>query len=640
MTKTIILVAVSVFVISLSIFAREVLAQDENGEMTSSPPEAISTPELDVPAAQDVQDEKFPSLVISATGYETPQSRVSSDITVITKEDISHLPAHDVGEALNYVTGVTLTRGGGPGTPPSPSIQGSDYTHVKILIDGIPIETLLSGFPDLSLIPLESVDRIEILKGSASSVWGSSLGGVINIITKRPPEKMQAEGGVSIGENSTRNYKAGISGKVKDTGYFFSASRFETDGFFDYQKARNDYFYAKVTEEISPELKAEVSYRYTSIDRDDSGWIANEKTVDQHGRVMLRYTPKQDYELSISAYDRELDSKSIDIATNTDNFRDKENMYGGTLRSVWQHSKESTFSMGVEGNHGNLKLTTDATDENYDTDKGAVFANESLGIGALTLNAGARYDNDSAFGSELSPSAGVVYKISAGTLLRVNAARGFSPPPLPYRYQGVSPNSGLNAERAWTSQAGIESDSIPGLWGKITFYRADVTDKVTWLYDENDVNGNGNTGEILSFINLNEVRRQGVEVEAKTKESKGLGLSYGYAFNDYRDLETDEVVKGQPRIIQNAGVDYKGPFETRANINGRYIWWNAIDSDNAKDKTWVWDAKVSKYLAKWKYAIGEIFVSVHNITDEDQYQADFYPNPGRWVEAGISLTTF
>ncbi|MBF8250500.1 MAG: hypothetical protein HW382_128 [Deltaproteobacteria bacterium] len=640
MTKTIILVAVSVFVISLSIFAREVLAQDENGEMTSSPPEAISTPELDVPAAQDVQDEKFPSLVISATGYETPQSRVSSDITIITKEDISHLPAHDVGEALNYVTGVTLTRGGGPGTPPSPSIQGSDYTHVKILIDGIPIETLLSGFPDLSLIPLESVDRIEILKGSASSVWGSSLGGVINIITKRPPEKMQAEGGVSIGENSTRNYKAGISGKVKDTGYFFSASRFETDGFFDYQKARNDYFYAKVTEEISPELKAEVSYRYTSIDRDDSGWIANEKTVDQHGRVMLRYTPKQDYELSISAYDRELDSKSIDIATNTDNFRDKENMYGGTLRSVWQHSKESTFSMGVEGNHGNLKLTTDATDENYDTDKGAVFANESLGIGALTLNAGARYDNDSAFGSELSPSAGVVYKISAGTFLRVNAARGFSPPPLPYRYQGVSPNSGLNAERAWTSQAGIESDSIPGLWGKITFYQAEVTDKVTWLYDINDVNGNGDNGEILSFINLNEVRRQGVEVEAKTKESKGLSLSYGYAFNDYRDLETDEVVKGQPRIIQNAGVDYKGPFETRANINGRYIWWNAIDSDNAKDKTWVWDAKVSKYLAKWKYAIGEIFVSVHNITDEDQYQADFYPNPGRWVEAGISLTTF
>lgn len=640
MIKNIIFIAVLLFAISLTIITREVVAQDASGEMTSSPPEAISTPELDVPAAQAMQGEKLSSLVISATRYETPQSRVSSDITVITKEDISHLPAHDVGEALNYITGVTLTRGGGPGTPPSPSIQGSEYTHVKILIDDIPIETLSVGFPDLSLIPLESVDRIEILKGSASSVWGSSLGGVINIITKQPGENIQLDGGVSIGENSTRNYKAGISGRIKDTGYFFSASRFETDGFFDYQRAKNNYFYAKLTEEVSPKLKMELSYGYTNIDREDSGWIANEKTVDQHGRFMLTYTPKEDYELSISAYDRELDSKSIDIATNTDNFKDKENMYGGTLRSVWHHSKESSFSMGLEGNHGNLKLTTAATDENYDTDKGAVFANESLGIGVLTLNAGARYDNDSAFGSELSPSAGVVYKIAAGTLLRVNAARGFSPPPLPYRYQGVSPNKDLNAERAWTYQAGIESDSIPGLWGKITFYRADVTDKVTWLYDINDVNGNGNTGEILSFINLNKVRRQGVEVEAKTKEYKGIGLSYGYAFNDVKDLETGEVVKGQPRIIQNAGFDYKGPFETRANINGRYIWWNANDSDNAKDQNFVWDAKVSKYLAKWKYAIGEIFVSIHNITDEDQYQADFYPNPGRWVEAGVSLTTF
>jgi hypothetical protein len=99
-------------------------------------------------------------------------------------------------------------------------------------------------------------------------------------------------------------------------------------------------------------------------------------------------------------------------------------------------------------------------------------------------------------------------------------------------------------------------------------------------------------------------------------------------------------VKGQARIIHNAGVDYKGPFDTRTTLNGHWVWWNADDSANAKDKTWVWDAKVSKYFAKWKYAIGEVFVSVHNITDEDQFWNDFYPNPGRWVEAGINLTTF
>ena len=174
----------------------------------------------------------------------------------------------------------------------------------------------------------------------------------------------------------------------------------------------------------------------------------------------------------------------------------------------------------------------------------------------------------------------------------------------------------------------------------MTFYRADVTDKVTWLYDTNDVNANGDTGEILSFINLNKVRRQGAEVEAKTREYKGLSLSYGAAFNDVKDLETDEVVKGQPRIIQNAGVDYKGPFETRTTVNGHYVWWNADPYYNAKDQNFVWDARVSKYMAKWKYAIGEIYVSVHNLTDEKQYWVDLYPTPGRWVEAGVNLTSF
>ena len=88
-TKNIILfVVVSVFVISLTIFTREVLAQDESGEIITST-ESISAPEPDVPAAQDAQDEKRPSLVISATRYEMPQSQVSSNITVILPRQLN-----------------------------------------------------------------------------------------------------------------------------------------------------------------------------------------------------------------------------------------------------------------------------------------------------------------------------------------------------------------------------------------------------------------------------------------------------------------------------------------------------------------------------------------------------------------------
>ena len=614
MKKSVIFIAVTAFVISLTIFTGKLVAQDMTSEGT-------------------------PSLVKSATGYEMPQSQVASNIVVITAEEISHLPVHDIGEAIIYTTGITITSGGGTGTASAASIQGSDFRHVKLMLDGVPLENFSEGFPDLTLIPLDSVERIEILKGSASSVWGSSLGGVINIITKAPAEKTQAEGGISVGENSTRRYNAGLSGRIKDTGYYLYFNRFETDGFHDYQKAKNDYFYAKVTENLTPTLKGELSYGYTGIDRQDSGWVATERTFEQHGRIMLTYTPREEYELSLSAYGRNMDFRMIDIATDTVNLRDRQNAYGGNLRSVWRHSKDSAFSVSVEGEHGHLEETMAAVDK-FDVDKGAVLANENLGFEDLTLNIGGRYDSNSAFGSEVSPSAGAVYRIAGNTLFRISAAKGFTPPPLPWRYRGLTPNTGLNAERAWSYQAGLESDAVPGLLGKVTFFRADITDLATWKRDVNDINSNGNLSEILTFVNLNKVSREGVEVEVKTQEYNGLRLSYGYAFNDVTDLQTGQTVSGQARVTHNIGVDYKGPMATRATLNGHYVWWNADPSADARDKTLVLDAKVSKYFARWKYVMGECFVAVYNITDQNQYSYFAYPNPPRWVEAGINLTTF
>jgi vitamin B12 transporter len=439
--------------------------------MTSPTPEALSTPELDVPAVQGVQDETFPSLVISATRYEMPQSQVSSDITVITKEEIAHLPVHDLSEALNYVTGLDLQRGGGPGTPASPSIQGSDFRHVKILIDGMPIENLSESFPDLSILPLENIERIEVMKGSASSVWGSSLGGVINIIMKEPSDKLTAEGGVSLGENSTNSYKAGLSGQAGGVGYFLSLSRFETDGFHDFQEAENNYLYAKLTKDINPHLKATATYSFSDINREDSGWEWEEDSFEQRVALALDYKPKEKLEYTLLVYDRQYNVRTEGPFSGT--MRDVENIYGGTFSSVWRHSEDGAFSIGAEASHGDLKLNQMAGWEDFDVEKTALFANEVFGLGRLSLNAGVRYDNDSVFGSETSPSAGIVYDAGHSTLFRLNAARGFSAPSVTYRNASyvVKQDGDLNAERAWTYQAGVESGAIKGLHMKLGLYR-------------------------------------------------------------------------------------------------------------------------------------------------------------------------
>lgn len=573
----------------------------------------------------------IPSLVVSATGYEMPQSQVASNITVITKEEISHLPVHDVADVLNYITGVSIDRGGGPGTPSSLSIQGSSYNHVKVMIDDIPIESLASSFPDTSFLDLNSVERIEVLKGAASSVWGSSIGGVINIVTRKPSDTFTSEAGISVGENSTHRFQASVSGK-SGAGYYLSAKRFETDGFSANQAARNSNLYGKVTKDLTPNLKIEGSYEYVDINREDSGWSiwmggrVVEDTIDRRGRVLLTYSPDKAIDVSLNGYYRAMDFSFTDN-TGARFVIDNEATYGGGIRSVWRHSADGTFSGGVEGSRGDIvKYIYFSPETDYNVNRKAVYANESINLGDLTTNLGVRYDDDSIYGSETSPSAGVVYRAGKSTILRLNAARGFTPPPVTNRYWGTSPNGDLTAERAWTYQAGVEHDILNAIWSKATLYRADVTDMVNC--------------DDVSCWNINEVKRQGVGVDLKTKEYKGLTLSYGYAFNDVRDDETDIIIKGQVRVTHNIGVDYRAPYDTRLNLQGHYIYWNADPTYNAKDQNLLWDAKVSKFLAKWKSVMGEIFVSVHNIGDQDQYWIDSYPNPGRWVEVGVNLTTF
>ena len=566
-----------------------------------------------------------------------PQNQISNDITVITKEEIAHLPVHDVADVLSYVTGVSIDRGGGPGTPSSLSIQGSNYSHVKVMIDGAPIESLSAGFPDTSFLDLHSVERIEVLKGAASSVWGSSIGGVINIITRQPSDDFTSEAGVWVGEKSTHRLQASVSG-TSGVGYYLSAKRFESDGFSDYQRVRNNNLFGKVTREITPRLKVEGSYEYVDINREDSGWSADmggtvvEDTVDRRGRAALLYSANKDLDISLDGYFRKMDFSLTDD-TGDEFMVDNEETYGGGIMSLWRHSSDGTLSVGLKADKGKIvDYKYFSSEPGRSVNKKAVYANEVMTLGAMTMNLGVRYDDDSIYGSEVSPSAGMIYRAGKETLLRLNVARGFTPPPVTARYFGISPNSDLNAERAWTYQAGVEHKLFNILRSKLTLYRADVTDGVECYYTPLD--------EPLTCKNVSRMKRQGVEFDLKTKEYYGATISYGYVFNDVRDEATDDIIDGQARVSQNVGLAYRGPFETRLNLKGHYVDWHADPWYNAKDRNFLWDVKVSKHFTKWKSVIGELFLSVHNITDRDQYWIDIYPNAGRWIEGGITLTTY
>ncbi len=132
---------------------------------------------------------KMNELVSSPTRAEIPVSHTAEDITVITAHDIELMGAHTLADVLFTVTGVQVLAPITPGFPSSVSIQGSDFRHVRVEMDGVELNDLSDGVADVGSIPVQNIERIEIIKGPASSAWGSALGGIINIITKKPARK-------------------------------------------------------------------------------------------------------------------------------------------------------------------------------------------------------------------------------------------------------------------------------------------------------------------------------------------------------------------------------------------------------------------------------------------------------------------
>ena len=155
--------------------------------------------DIGVAHAADGDEVTLESMIVTATRAPLDESQAAANVTVLNREDLDNLPAHDVAEALAYVPGVFIDQIGGLGSQATISIYGSDVRQVGVFIDGVPLNLLANPLTDLSRTPLDRVDRIEVYKGDASSAWGSALGGVVNIITKEPQDSAPISGQVRVG---------------------------------------------------------------------------------------------------------------------------------------------------------------------------------------------------------------------------------------------------------------------------------------------------------------------------------------------------------------------------------------------------------------------------------------------------------
>ncbi len=585
--------------------------------------------------------------VVSATRAPRPINEIAENMSVITAEQIRMMNAHTLGEVLARVPGVFVAGNGDFSDNSAASIQGSNTEgHIRVLVDGMTWNQLSGRNALFFTIPVEIIDRIEVVKGPASSAWGSALGGVINIITKPVGHNAAPEGIVSAsyGEADSQDYRAAASGAVGPAGYYLFAGHQRSDGLRDDRAFETDTLFGKFSMPVTDILELSLSTAYSNPLKKDGTSLTpypitfqyNARTFFVQAMADARLSPA--FSVNVLAYHYEqrmsipawaLDPSGDQAEKLYEDIYEEETL-GVNARLTWK-SRFQTLAAGVDFESGQLdQFSIDPAGRltfKSDEDRWAVYANDTFTFGRWRVTPGIRYDDLDTSGGFLSPSLGIAYEPWDGTVFRASAARGFNAPGLSLTQGGswnLAPNPDLEPETVRSYQGGVETRAIPYCWVKLSLFYHDVEKLlVRTPFD-------GSSDKIL---NIGEAVRQGVELAMET--APYLGISALGSLSYYEQDEQGSEKAGDKRYSFNTGVRY-GSETIRADIFGRYIWWDQEDTGlGGSYDDMIVDLNVS-YAPDVDFAVKpEIFSTVHNLFDGEQYSAFWKRNPGRWAEVGM-----
>ncbi|WP_246043648.1 TonB-dependent receptor plug domain-containing protein [Geomonas edaphica] len=554
--------------------------------------------------------------ILTGSRSPRPASQTAENITVVTSKEIEDLNAHTLADVLYSVTGVQVEMNRTPGTVSNFRLQGAGFNHVLVLIDSIPINSLADNFPDISSIPAQMIERVEIVKGAASSSWGSALGGVINVITKEPQGDSTFGGLVSgsLGTRETVDGRVEANGALQRFGYYLTAGKLRSDGLLPNNGVDLGHAYGKLRYELP--AGGEIAFN-TGFSRNESGQIATERVnVDQYARQLismlaLRYPLTHRLVLDASLQARRYASHfSVLNPTETLVYQvatDKESSKGGTLKLSWLGDTHRLVG-GIDYDHVKANLNFAGQRAVWRADRVGVFLIDTITLGAFAITPSARFDRTGSGGDHFSPSFGVTYAITENSVLRAYTAKGYSL---------TSLNRDDSTEKVWTSQVGFETGDLPYLWFKGTMFRNDTSN-----IQPDDPNQP-----------KQRQLKEGVEVEAKTVPVWNTSLSAGYTFVRATDKDSDRVLHGVPVHTLKIGLRYDLAEQLHAEIIGTFVDWNAPQQTEARQM--IWDLHLSKRVASTDALDFEVFLSLRNLLDGRQYLDSKYQNAGRWGEAGV-----
>ncbi len=604
-------------------------------------------------------------VIVTANKIEQKQNGTSKVITIINAAQIQQNAGRTIAQVLNEQAGLSLPGTlSNLGTVPSIYMRGAASGRTLILIDGAPVgdPSMISNEFDLNLVPLAQIERIEILKGSQSTLYGSdAIGGVINIITKKKTGSF-ITGGASTGTYGTKTNQLALNGVLAKINYTAGFENQSAEGFssaidknnignFDKDGYKNNSWFTKLNYSINDQWTLQANTRKTaykaSIDygafSDDKDQFFNNATT--MSGLQLKYKKDKttfQFQYQYTTQNRSYLNDSVDkqyIVYENNQYTGKTHFADVFLsKSLGQNVQ---WIVGADFRYGSYNQTYESISGwgPYNENFKDTFQFQNALYGSLLINdaskkwlleLGARYNHHSRYGDNQTFTISPSYLLQPGLRLISSISSGFKAPSL---YQ-ISYNTQLKAETSVNAEVGIDYTSSP-VNARVVYFNRSINNGIDYNYID------------YNFFNFIKQKVNGLEVELNHRLPHNQWVSVNYTLlngqetNQNRVTTTDTITYNYllKRPKHSLQLQYNIAHKKwEVSVSGRYISsrydvGGYASPDVKLDYYTLLNAHVQYKENNWL----SFFVDVQNVL-QDRFQEIYgYNTMGRNIQFGFRL---
>lgn len=588
------------------------------------------------------QKENTEETVITPTRTEQPLKNIGSSVSVITRKDIENSKAPLLLDVLRQVPGLEVTRTQGIGGTTSLFIRGASAAQTLVFVDGVQMNSPTSGVFNFANLTTDNIERVEILRGPQSTLYGSeAIGGVVNIITKKGAGDNKVILGTEYGMHETYRETVNVSGGKEGFDYSVGGSYLKTHGISAASSGSEDDGYENFTGSsrlgwnFMGDGRVDTTIRGTHSDFEYDAFEYGIGAVDDPDRRQTTdevlfstkinktffdiWTPS----FLVSVNDSEL--KGFDPTDESGEFRIPTRVWRAEHQSDFSLLDFDTVTFGYE-----YEVLEGESEGKFDKQtywNNAVFLQNQVELfESLNWTVGLRHDDYSTFGSHLTYRTTASYRIEEiGTRFHGSWGKGFRAPSLNELFFPFYGNPNLSPEESKGWDFGVEKEILKDkLTMDITYFENDFTNLITAAVQPD--------GSYLAE-NVARAASQGVETSSTYKPFTKLSLTGTYTYTDTKDREKEQQLPRRPRNRATLGINANPLEKLNVNLTGVVVR-DRIDSDGKEmDNYWTVD-QVTRYDITRSMTA---YVRFENLFDYDYEEVTGFGSLGFTAYGGLEF---